>query len=308
MSPLPPAWDLLVVGNPVLDRVVLDGEEQEPALGGTVAYAAVALSRLGARVAVVGGVGADLPAGLQRVLCHPNLDRTHLRLVPGVRSTCFRLEYREARAERVVRRLAPGPPIERGALPAALRGLRAVHLGAVAGELTPEVLEALLALAPRPVLGADLHLLRRFDEGGALTLAGGAEERRRLARLDVLKGSFEEIRALGGRSAIPAALEALEARDTVPATQGGAPGWFRDGARLRRFTPCPARERDATGAGDVFLASYLYARAVLDRAREDAVRFAAACAAFVVEGLGVSRLAEVDRAAVEERARAVRID
>jgi sugar/nucleoside kinase (ribokinase family) len=67
-----------------------------------------------------------------------------------------------------------------------------------------------------------------------------------------------------------------------------------------------ANVTDTTGAGDAFAGAFLATLARYpDHGDDHALRVASAVASFAIEGVGVTRLATVTPAEVEERARAL---
>lgn len=291
----------VVAGNIALDEVWRDGVLDRQARGGTATYACLALRALGLPVSLVGAVGAEHADLLRVDLAAGGVDLDRLRVEPGS-STRFRLDYRgPCRLERLA---AAGPVTAAGHVSTAPAGAAFVHLGAVAGELVPDAIEAFAAWGVP--LGIDLHALRRFDAAGAVTLVDAASSGVPFARLDTVKGSVAELRAFDPAARdLEQAMRSVAARGVrhVLATDGAAGALLHADGVWHLVPAHPAVEVDATGAGDVFLAAFLAARFVHGAGPQDAGAFAAAAASFVVEGPGASTLGSEQAV----RARAARL-
>jgi sugar/nucleoside kinase (ribokinase family) len=293
----------VVAGNVALDEVWRDGTLERQARGGTATYACLALRALGVPVSLVGAVGVEHADLLRVDLAAAGVDLDRLRIEAGS-STRFRLDYRgSSRDERLV---APGPVTTARHVSMPPTGLAFVHLGAVAGELAPDAVEAFAAWgAP---LGVDLHALRRFDATGALSLVDAVTSGVPFERIDTVKGSVAELRAFAPTARdVGGAMEAVAAHGVrhVFATDGAAGALLYIDERFWLVPAHPTVEVDATGAGDVFLAAFLAARFVLAAEPADASAFAAAAASFVVEGPGASTLG--NEPAVRARAARLRV-
>jgi sugar/nucleoside kinase (ribokinase family) len=170
----------------------------------------------------------------------------------------------------------------------------------VGGEVLPEAVAA-LARRGHP-MGIDLHALRCFAPDGTVRLGSATESGLDFAHFDTVKGSIEEVQAFDPAAAdVRDGLHAIARRGVraVFATDGSRGALLPSDGVLREVPPFPVTEVDATGAGDVFLAAFLFARHARGEAPEDAARFAAAAASFVVEGAGATVLGNL--AAVEAR-------
>src|SRR5438093_11405766 len=98
---------LLVVGNPTIDLNRVFGRTVGPRLGGTGAFAALALSRFGHRVVVTGRIGRDLE-GLLEPLREAGAE---IRSLDAAASLRFENTYPEkTRPERREQRAHRGPP------------------------------------------------------------------------------------------------------------------------------------------------------------------------------------------------------
>jgi ribokinase len=293
--------DLLgvVVGNPVADELHRDGVLVGRACGGTATYATLALRSLGLQSALIGAVGRDHDIMLREPLEMAGVELAGLR-VDAVPSTAYVLDYEGEPAQRKVRLQHQGPRIRAQDIPATLPRATFVHVGAVAGEVLPEAVDRLAGWGIP--MGIDLHALRRFEPGGMVLIDKADECGIDFGCFDTVKGSVEEILAFNGSSGEPVdALRGIARRGVrnVFATDG------RNGALLLAdgepvvIPAFPVTEVDATGAGDVFLAAFLFARHGMGESARDAALFAAAAASFVVEGPGATWLG--DRTAVEAR-------
>ena len=260
---------LAAVGPLALDSVA--GAPRRP--GGAVLYAARAFARLGADAHVaVSCAAADRP------LLRPALETLGLPVRWRESSTTAAYSFRYEGDQRSMRQDAVADPWTPEEAVAAVGDAAWVHVGAlVRSDFAPETLAALASgrsvlvdaqgLVRTPALGP----LRMDDEIGA-ALDGPAILKLNDEEAEILTGSTEPVRlrelgvpevllTLGSRGAVVVTRERAEA---VPAVQ-------IDGSL------------DPTGAGDVFAAAYLVARA---RGAEpvEAARSAASAVAAVLGG------------------------
>lgn len=264
---------VLVVGNYTHDTLLSPDGSEHRVLGGSAAYAGAVLHALEVPFRVVARVGGDF--------LYAGTAPAPAQVDPASATTAFADDYRGgARRERCT---AQGPRIA----PSDLGGLQAeiAIACAVAGEVLPETLRALRGRA-RLLLADAQGLLRAFDPDGAVRLRPLSQGpfAREVAGLDVLKAGASEAPFV----------------DVVPdgallVTQGGAGAELLAGpgpltARARTCIPAfPAVERDATGAGDCFLAG-LAAGLWRGLPLERAARLGAWCGARAVEAVGVPQL------------------
>ncbi len=271
---------LICVGHAALDRVFtvdawptgsakIAASRFEESGGGMAANAAVAIARLGERVAFWGPTGADATADtIEAQLRAEHVDVAHLRRLPGVRSSSSAVLI-DAHGERLVvgfrsealQSSAHWLPLDEIAAAsavlvdvrwpegaaAALQAARAHHVPAILdGEVAERtVLERLLALAEHVV----------FSERGLSVLGPDSEAGLTLA---------------------------IERGASVAAVTRGERGveWIEKSAP-RELHSCPAfsvRAVDTLAAGDVFHGAYAVAVSQ-QRSVEDAMRFASAAAA-----------------------------
>lgn len=273
--------DLVAAGWVTLDRV--DGETRP---GGAAFYAAVTAARQGLRVGVLTSHGAEFPAEVWP-------DGVEVVNVTADRTAVFRVDT--AAGDRRLAVQATAAPLSSAHLPDAWRGAPLVVLCPIAGEVAPALAaafrDASVAVCPQ-------GWLRRVEADGAVSPAPWEQADRVLPHAQLLAVSQEDIATL-----------AEQAREWVQRVPLAVVTRGREGAILfvngERYhvDADPAREVDATGAGDVFAATLLIYYQREGNAWEAAA--AAACAAAAsVEGKGAA--AVPDRAAVEARLRAYR--
>ena len=302
------APEVVVVGSASRDLVADDPRGWR--LGGGVSYAALASARLGVRTAAV--IGLDPQArGADELDLLTGAGVTLLR-VPLAHGPVFRNV--EARGRRSQACLDPGSPLAPVALPPGWADAAAWILAPVAAELPDAWSEA---------IGVDAFMALGW-QGLLRTLRAGASVRRR--------------RPESGRLVARADLVALSKHDVAPGIRPGdlarflKPGaWLVVSAgagggiygratagglgAIGRYPAFPvAREVDATGAGDTFLAALVAslvhsagpstrpggaAGAARDSWPVPDVAFAGAAASFTVEGPGL--VAVPDLAAVRRR-------
>ena len=259
-----------VIGN--LSRDVVDGSE--PRAGGAPYHAARALRLLGGSARIV----ARCAPPDRRALCAPLVGLgVPVLWLPAPRTTSIELRY-----DGEVRTLAIHDVGEPWTAEEALRAGRArwVHVGALTRADFPATVLGALARDRR--LALDGQGLVRRAQPGPLVLDAELDPAV-LRHLTVLKLAEDEAEALGGeeavaRLAVPETLITFGSRGAVLLAGG-----HRERVPARRLDPTV----DPTGAGDAFLAGYVWARAAGHRPLS-AARHAASTAARVLE-LGARR-------------------
>lgn len=268
------APDFVAVGHVTLDRF---GDVMRP--GGAVLYSAITAHRLGLSAGILTSHADDFPLEL----IPPKIEVVSR---PGDATTRF--EY-DAKGERRTMRVpsvaeALGPDD----VPADWREAPLVLLAPVANEVDPDIFTAF----SNPTLAAAAQgWLRGLRPDGTVGPTPWVPPPALLASLQALVMSAEDV---AGEE--EAALEWFERVPLGVLTAGRAGALLFVNGERYEIPPRPAREVDATGAGDVFAAAFLiHYQACGDPWEAGA---AAACAASLsVEGEATE--AVPDRAALE---------
>jgi sugar/nucleoside kinase (ribokinase family) len=267
-----PAPDFVAVGHVTLDRF---GEVTRA--GGSALYAAVTADRLGLSAGILTRHGDDFP--LEQV--PPRIEVVSL---PAARTTSFE-HATDAAGARRLRVLSAAGALTPEDLPADWRDARIVLLAPVLNEVDPLLATVFTGAA----IGAGAQgWLRGVAGDGAVIPRPWEPPDFLLGRLQGLFLSREDVR---GQEAT--ALEWFQ-RVPVAALTAGALGalLFVNGERYE-VRPRPSHERDETGAGDVFAATFL----VRYEAEGDpwlAAEAAACAAGLSVEGEGWSAVPDAD--------------
>ncbi len=255
---------LAVIGN--LTRDIVDGSA--PRVGGAPYHAARALRLLGGRSRVL----TRCAAVDRRTLLAPLVALgVPVFWEPAATTAAFTLRYEGE--QRTLELTEPGEPwtIESTA---ALGRAEWVQIGALTrGDFGGDVLAA---LARDHRLALDGQALVRPARPGAIELDGDFDTAL-LRHVTVLKLAEDELDVLGGADAV-AALGVPE----LLLTQGSDGAVLVAGGRSERIPVRRVEGKDPTGAGDAFLAGYVWARAAGHRP-VSAARNAATIAARVLE-------------------------
>lgn len=243
--------------------------------GGMAANAAIAATRLGARVGLFGAVGDD-DAGqfLARRVQSLGVDCSGLQRVPGATSSISAVVI-DAHGERQIFNCR-GDAL-RKALPIDVSGLQGSDV---------------VMVDPRWMSGS-LAALRWTRAAGVLSLLDGdlspQEDLQILSALaDWSVFSESGLDAFAPGVSIASALQcALDAGTKVAVVTLGPRGarWMRHGSELHSIDAFPVKAVDTNGAGDVFHAALALALAQ-GQGDRDAVRFAAAAAALKCKRTG----------------------
>ncbi len=285
------APDLVLLGNLLVDDVVFaDGTTRMAQPGGAILYASLAAALWGARVGCVSLRGDDYPAPALAALRERGiaLDGVHALHGNGVRTW---LLY-EGAIRRVVHRL--GCPSHEAVspmpdhVPAAWRRARAFHLAPMPIETQRALVEAI-----RGWESPDAPAFISLDPH--LPLDGSTVEtwRALLAHVDLFLPSDDEMRWPEARRDAPVAFAWLATgRLRFVAWKRGAEGGTLYDARERALFAWPAAAtdvRDATGAGDAFMAGFVTAT-LAGAGPEQALKRAAATSAIAIADWGPDAL------------------
>lgn len=274
--------DFLVIGAITKD-LLPDGTFT---LGGTVTYSAVTARNQELSAGVVTSAEANLETGA--LLAGIQVAR---RTSPC--TTTFENIYRGHERKQYIRCVAS--PIRAQDIPPAWCGAPIVHLGPLAQEMAPEMIElfpssSLVGVTPQ-------GWMRCWSSDGLVGHCPWEKAEYVLSRADALIFSKEDVDFDAG-----AIHRYAHWAKVMVVTQNwlGCTVYVR-GQRPRNFPAFRANQVDPTGAGDVFAAAYLI------RYRETgdpylAAHFANCVASFSVEGTGVSAIPT--RTRVERRLRA----
>ncbi len=254
-------------------------------LGGTVTYSAVTARNLELAAGIV--TSADPGLDYSSLLTGVEVVRR-----PSPVTTTFENIYHGHERQQFIRAVAA--PISTQDVPAAWRSAPIIHLGPLAQEISPDIVDifdagSLIGVTPQ-------GWMRCWGEDGLVSHSPWKSAQVVLLRADVLIFSKEDVDFDAG-----AIHRYAKWAKVMVVTQNwlGCTVYVR-GQRPRNFPAFRAKEVDPTGAGDVFAASYLV------RYRETgdpyaAAHFANCVASFSVEGSGVSAIPS--RTKVERRLR-----
>ncbi len=260
--------EFLAIGHVTIDLV--NGERR---LGGSASYAALAAHHLGINTALLTAAGSDFPYWDQ-------FGSIFTKTIVSPHTTELEHTFVDGRRHQRVRRIADPIPREH------LTGLSlADDVAVLYCPVVHEIEAPLNRLAPHGLSAvAPQGFFRQWDPTGRISIHEWEGADNALAEADVVCMSEED-------AEVPGKLAERFAGKAFVITRG------RDGCRVYSgvdvfdFPAVPAREVDATGAGDVFAAALVIALRRGDSIPE-AVRFASLQAAAAVESVGVEGLME----------------
>lgn len=257
----------------VLGAITRDLERGSPAApGGVVHYAGRAFAALGARTRVVTRVRE---ADTHELLAPLIASGVEVRALPSAATTTYENDYSGPEDRHEL--LAASDPLGPDDVPLAWRSADAIQLGPLhRRDLLPETLACL-----RGFRGIDLQGLVRLADAAGTRLAPNAELKDFLPHVSVAKAGEEELAVvLEGRTLEEFRREFGLAELLVTRGARGALVVTRSGVQEVEAPVVP--RRFPVGAGDVFLAAYLHARAS-EHTPLEAARFAARTSAAQVE-------------------------
>lgn len=277
---------MIHVGNVAKD--IVPDDRRGWRLGGGVSFAALTSARLGLRSAAI--IGVDTLTKGARELDLLRDAGVAIQLVDVAQSPSF--DNAEGPAGRRQVCLAPGVPLPVVPIPPAWAAAPVWLVVPVADETGPAWAAAVppgarLALAWQGLLRtlvANTPTGRRAPIDTALVRRADLIS---VSRHDLVPGTtLDHLTVLLKPGAELLVTEGIEGGLLATITEPGS-------ARTMRYRSLPARQVDPTGAGDVFMAAYVAGSIVNGAGASDpwplesVVRWAAACSAMAVEGLGL---------------------
>jgi sugar/nucleoside kinase (ribokinase family) len=276
---------IFAFGNPVYDeittpRVSTDGR----VLSGCSTNFALALSRLGEQVTLVGTIGRDYRTAFERDLHRAGIAAV---VTEAPETGGFRLNYYDDRGNRTLDVLGRAAAIE--AIPAGVEAARAVLVGPILGETGFDFIRR-LRQATQGVFMLDPQGLLRRETGGAIehVKTRGIEEI--VGCFDIVKPNELECKVLTGidprkDAETPARMIHAWGPRIVVITLAEEGSVVFDGHTFTRVGAYPADCVDATGAGDTYAAGFLYAR-LKGHAPETCALWGTATASIMIEHVG----------------------
>ena len=272
-----------VYGNLTLDELDRNGKLMVRP-GGSALYSSLAAVSLGARVSVFSNIGRDYPNRIISLIKSRGIDVTGVKKFDGL-TTRFKISYRGN--SRKLGLIHPGQRLKPADRP---HSLEAIHLGPVFMEVGLDVLD--YARRHSRFLSLDVQgLLRTLDRDGSVRLV------RRgigsfLSKCNLVKATEEEARVMAPAATTVAAARRilLKGAQYVMITQGRSGSLLvkKDGDALQIPSIPENKVVDLTGAGDIFIGSWLATFLAL----EDPLWAGAVGAAFAslsVRGFGASK-------------------
>lgn len=280
--------DIAVIGHFAKDKIIVRGEERVSS-GGSVYYGAIALRRMGLRVAIITRLRLD-----DFELLDELRDEGILVFAQPAEETSGieNVYFTEDMDRRLCKLLGFAGPFRVDELPDVQA--RTFLVGPImAGEVDIPLIRM---LAAKGMVALDAQGFVRVREGEDLVFRDWPQKREGLALVDVLKVDTAEAEVLTGQTDVRQAMQALAAYgpSEIVLTRPQGMLVYADGEFYQApFEPREVRGR--TGRGDTCFAAYLGRR--LTAGPEEACRFAAAMTSLKLERPGPFRgsVEEVER-------------
>lgn len=290
---------IAAAGNPVYDSIVTPHSTTGGrVLSGCSTNGCIALSRLGHQTALIGSVGPDYLASLERDAQRFGIT-TYLQL--GAATGGFGLHYDE-RGDRTLDVFGVADVLR--AFPQACAHADAIIVGPIMQETPLALVEQIRSVSDAPLFLDPQGLLRRID-GGRIEHYRNAEIEEIAPLCAVVKANELEARVITGfdpRVDGEAAVRGLHALGCSIAivTLAEAGSLIYDGDALHRIPAFATTAIDPTGAGDTYMAGFIdaYLQSPADLYRAGCR--GAACASIWIEHTGPD--APVTRAELVRRA------
>jgi hypothetical protein len=229
----PSYLDYLVIGH-----VAQDITADKPTLGGTASFASRTALAMGYRTGVITSCKENLDLS--------ELDGIQLLRYPAQETSTFKNIYSYQR--RVQKILARASNLDVNSIPGKWRSVRIAHLGPIAREIDPNLLNhfshTFLGITPQ-------GWLRHWDSSGHISLSPWETIKGLLARADAVVLSLEDLSF--DEKVIPELSQHCNVLAITRAAQGISIYWESDRLDIPGLK---VEEVDPTGAGDIFAAIF----------------------------------------------------
>jgi len=225
--------DYLVIGH-----ITRDLTPEGPIMGGTASFSTLTAKAVGLKVGVVTSWGCDIPLGPMGKI--PIINQ------PTETSTTFKNISTSNGRLQIIQNIAK--PLHNASIPSNWFNTPIVHLGPIAREIAPELVE----LFPNSMIGVTPQgWLRSWDDDGRIIMSEWQESTQVLKNCQVAIISIEDV---GGNEST---IESMTSKCPIFVVTEGHLGsrvyWHGD---VRRFNAPKVNEIDSTGAGDIFSAAF----------------------------------------------------
>ncbi len=267
----------------IIGHITKDNTADGAILGGTCSYAAITAHQLGQQVAIVTSFGPDIPS-LDR------LAEIEIENLPANQSTTFENSYQNG--VRHQKWLVGGAPLALENVPLAWRNAPIVHLAPVAQEISP----SMCGDFPNSLLCVTMQgWLRGQDANNQVIYQPRADLEAWLTQIDVLVLSLADLS--GDRAMLTHFLTSAKLGVETLGAEGCRV--YHNG-QVEHVPVKPEVEIDATGAGDIFAATFfVYYHKTANYLT--AARYANACASLSVLKVGLESIPTLSQ--VEARLR-----
>ena len=278
--------EIAVVGHFSIDTINLPSRTKPfVILGGAATYTSFAAKRLNATASVISHVGGNFPEAYLWWLDQEGIELSAVTRHTSEPSTCFELTYGKDLAERSLRLKSKGATLSPDDVPKDFHA-KAIHISPIDNEIPYELVERLKGCTD--LLSLDPQgLLRSFDADGNVTDNPNVDYRI-FSIINIFKSSEHEIHALTGEPELKAAIKTIHdvGVETVIVTLGAKGSVLSVEGAQYHVDACPSQVLvDPTGAGDVFIGSFL-AEYLQQKESLWCASVGSAAASCVVEGLG----------------------
>jgi sugar/nucleoside kinase (ribokinase family) len=266
LVPMEPV-DYLVIGH-----VAHDLAPEGPRLGGTAAYSALTARALGMRVGIVTASGPETSLEPLNGIPVISLESPQSTTFENIYTEHGRIQYLRAQATR----------IDLNMVPERWRRAPIIHLGPIANEVDARLPESfspgLVGLTPQ-------GWMRQWSADGRVSRGAWANGDSAMAEAGAVVISREDVN--GNEELIEHMATQTRVLVVTEASAGAVLFWNGD---RRRFRAPQVTEVDATGAGDIFAASF-FIRLFTTRDPWEATRFATLMATCSISRSGLNGIA-----------------
>ena len=249
------------------------------------------------KVAVISKVGSDFPTDFKHYLTDNGVDLSGLITAPNSKTTKFILSYQNDK--RKLRLKAQAPSILPEDIPEHLHA-KATHVAPIANEIKYSTINTLQSRTG--IISIDIQgFIRRFRSNGDMIL-GNIHNTEFLIGVEVLKASQEELKAATGTEDLGKSTRQIRKKGVkiVIVTKGieGSNMYLQKRSyKIPSFRTNPIKDR--TGAGDVYMGSFL-AEYIRDRDPVWCASVGSSAASFIIQETGPRGLPEKEK--IYERA------